>query len=815
MRNYILIGLFLMLGVVMQLSAQEKEKPAAPKVKQPLAYEAFFKKDMRKIGEVLPVYTDGKKYFLEIGKDVLGTDLLVSGIIVKGPWTGESTTLTDRISFSLGEKNQLVVMQEFLKSRIDSTKSDAELVEAFEASNMPSAKFSYPIHAFGAGKSGYIIDITKDVTSAGQLFAYPGLPWVNRPVANRSHLDTICVLERGVKFLTVHAQTDHMPGGFGMPGVDKHNTVRIEWTIQQLPESRMATRAADPRVGYAEISYQDFSKEPGTVKKGSIIRRWKLEVKPEDRAKYERGELVEPVEPIRVYLGHTLVGGYRRAAAEAVREWDAAFAAAGFKNVLRLQEGDAPSVWGYRTINCMMQPVVPKTNTVSDPRTGEILSGSIVVSMISLDANEGSAKTLLGAVEPLVFSDSLSALRHQLCRRQISEQLGITLGLLPNAVGRFAYTPAQLRNRNWVKENGISSTIMDGSLVNYVAQPEDGIAFADLFGHVSHYDRWALEYGYRIYPEGKEKEGLKALLMKAKDNTLLAYAPKGREQINPIDMSSDLFGAMDLGMKNLATSWKQVEQLSAKINGDEDTWDTYWEMSKALTGLYNAYMSVAFKQIGRVQLEPVIKGFNDRSWTDVPRSEQVRAMKFLEKHVFSGIPAWMQYSPMRGLTGYNGEETMTTILNLSCGSLTSPGTVEKLLLTERQQPGKAFTATELFKTLDRVVFDDFSASRPVDRYSRRAQFLFAKNLTEAYKGADVQKNMDTPVSGFMIMQMKKTLKAIDRLGRTHANADSRNHYRGLYVYMQQLLALEKDRDKKNANKEGAKSFTLYGLDNIE
>lgn len=57
MRNYILIGLFLMLGVVMQLSAQEKEKPAAPKVKQPLAYEAFFKKGMHKIGEVLPVYT--------------------------------------------------------------------------------------------------------------------------------------------------------------------------------------------------------------------------------------------------------------------------------------------------------------------------------------------------------------------------------------------------------------------------------------------------------------------------------------------------------------------------------------------------------------------------------------------------------------------------------------------------------------------------------------------------------------------------------------------------------------------------------------
>lgn len=813
MRNYILIGLFL-LGVVMQLPAQEKAAPAAPKAKQPLAYEAFFKKDMRKIGEILPVYTDGKNYFLEIGKDVLGTDLLVSGIIVKGPWTGESTTLTDRIRFSLGAKDQLEVLQEFLDSRIDSTKSDAGLVEAFEASNMPSTKFSYPIHAFGAGKNGYIIDITKDVTSAGQLFAYPGLPWVNRPVANRLLVDTVCLLDRGVKFLTTHAQTDYMQGGFGMPGMDKHNTVRIEWTIQRLPESRMAAREADPRVGYAEISYNDFSKDPTSVKKETIIRRWKLVVKPEDREKYERGELVEPADPILVYIDRTFVGGYRRVAAEAIQEWNAAFAAAGFKNVLRLQEGEAPSVWGYRTINCMMQPALGKTNTVSDPRTGEILGGSIIVSLITMDASEGSAKSLLGAVEPLVFSDSLSAVRHQLCRRQISEQFGMVLGLLPNAAGRFAYTPAQLRDKAWVKENGISSTIMDGCLVNFVAQPEDGIAFADLFGHVSHYDRWALEYGYRVYPAGKEKESSKALLMKAKDNSLLAYTLKARGQINPIDMTSDVFEAINLGMKNLATSWKQVEQLSATLD-KEDTWDNYWGMAQALTSQHNVYMSAAFNHIGKVQIEPVIKGFNDCSWTDMPRSEQARAVKFLEDHVFSGVPAWMQYSPMRGLTGYNGEETMTTILNLTCGLLTSPGVVEKLLLTERQQPGKAYTATELFRTLDRAVFNDFSTSRPVDRYSRREQFLFAKNLVEAYKAADVQKNMDTPVSGFMIMQMKKTLKAVDRLGRTHADTDSRNHYRGLYVYMQHLVNKEKDPGKEEAKKEEVKSFALDGLGNIE
>ena len=193
MKRYILLGLFLLLGAAMQLSAQEKKAaPAAPNAKQPLAYEAFVKQGMRKIGEVLPIYTNDKQYYLEIGKEDLSRDLLVSGVIVKGPWCGQSSAVTDRIRFVLGKENTLDVMQEVWDARIDSTLSDPSLVEAFEASNMPSVKFSLPIFAYGKDKNSYIIDITKDVTSAGKLFAFPDLLWVNRPVANRLTVDTVC-----------------------------------------------------------------------------------------------------------------------------------------------------------------------------------------------------------------------------------------------------------------------------------------------------------------------------------------------------------------------------------------------------------------------------------------------------------------------------------------------------------------------------------------------------------------------------------------------------------------------------------------------
>ena len=222
-------------------------------------------------------------------------------------------------------------------------------------------------------KNSYIIDITKDVTNAGKLFAFPDLQWVNRPVANRLIVDTVCPLQEGVKLLVVHSQTDRTKSGFGMPGIEKHNTVRIEWAIQRLPQAVMATREADPRVGYGTFAYADYSEDPLQVKNKSIIRRWRLEVKPEDRAKYENGELVEPAEPIRVYLNASVDGGYREAAVKAVGEWNEAFAAAGFKNVLQLQEGEAPAQWGYHSIVVSFLECLPKLYTVSNPYTGEII----------------------------------------------------------------------------------------------------------------------------------------------------------------------------------------------------------------------------------------------------------------------------------------------------------------------------------------------------------------------------------------------------------------------------------------------------------
>ena len=810
MRKYILLGLFLLVGMTTQLAAQDKKAaPAAPKAKQPLAYEAFFKQDMRKIGEILPIYTNDKQYYLEISKENLNRDLLVSGIIVNGPWSGESSTITDRVCFTLGKDGkQLDVMQEIWDVRIDSTKSDAGLVEAFKASNMPSVKWSLPVHAYGKDRNSYIVDITKDVTNSGKLFGFPNLQWVNRPVANRFSIDTIQVLKEGVKFLVIHSQTDRMKGGFGMPGFDKSNTVRIEWAIQRLPESRMVMREADPRVGYNAITYADYSEDPLQVKNKSIIRRWKLEVKPEDRAKYEAGELVEPAEPSLVYLDKTIAGGYRDAAKVAIEEWNEAFAAAGFKNVLQLQEGQAPVMWGYHTITCTFLECLPRTNTVSNPYTGEIIGANMVSSVLELRNNLPAAQFLLQAYEPKVFSDLENAVKHQMFRRQFAFQLGYALGLLPNDASRHAYAPAQLRDKEWVKENGISPSMMDCALVDYLAQPGDGIALEDLFGHVSHYDRWALEFGYRVYPEGQEDAGIRDLLMQAKDNAWLAYVPKAKNDLVPYDLSSDILTAVKLGMKNIDAAFAQIETLSAELE-KENSWSTYYQLTTGQLGLYNAFLGALRSHIGMVGVKPIIKGYNNEAWFFTPRSEQKAIADYLMEKVYSGVPAWMQHTRLRGLAGNSGEQTMTIAMKQNSAGLTNPNLLNRLLFAEREQAYKAYTAAELYGAIDRAVFDNFSTTAKIDRFKTRAQYLYAEAFVKNYVAVDVVKNMGDPVANFMVAQMRKTLSSIERLGKMHATAAGRAHYRGLHVYMTQLLtAEEQKKTERAAQKSKAPAKTL-------
>ncbi len=95
---------------------------------------------------------------------------------------------------------------------------------------------------------------------------------------------------------------------------------------------------------------------------------------------------------------------------------------------------------------------------------------------------------------------------------------------------------------------------MDYGRFNYVAQPGDGARLIPMIGP---YDKFAVEWGYKPFPEATTFDAEKAKLdeivaRQIKDVTLRFGDPTGSDpSAQTEDLGSDAVAATDLGLKNL------------------------------------------------------------------------------------------------------------------------------------------------------------------------------------------------------------------------------------------------------------------------
>lgn len=783
MRNmYNIITTFaLLLGVLCAgIPAGAQQAPA--KKNAPKTYEAFMKKDTRKMDGTFPVYRDAQKCYIEIPAKALGRDLLVSGFVEQGSYAGDVSSVTSLLVFNLGQNNTLETRQ-----IICSDRAEGDMAAAVEASSMQPVNFSYPIAAFGPNKDSYIIDITADVNASGKLFAFPNQTFVNKPAADRSGLDSTYVIRDGVKFISLHSQTDVIPGFLHIPPRDQHTTTLVEWTLQLLPERQVAAREADARVGYGQISFTDYDRNPQGIARVKQIKRWHLAVKPEDADRYRQGELVEPANPIRVYLDQTLSSATeRRAVSRAVEEWNRCFEAAGFKNALQVQEGQPEAAFAYHqivfTYNIKSTTVfVP----ISDPRTGEILCGLTSIGHPTIEEMALSTAMQIGGIHPEALTDSLCVVREECIRYTASNQLGRMLGLTPNLAGSAAYTTSQLRDAAWVRENGISASVTDGCVVDYAAQAEDGIALRDLFSKASRYDRWAIEWGYRQYPgmDAKaEKEALTALAAQVKDDDDLRFAAKGSVTYHvENDLGQNIVETAALGIKNLERVAPQIYEAFDQTS-PEGTWKDYTRYMAAFNTLYDSYIGGAISYIGGISQEPIIAGYNEQAWHYLPKQRAQETMNFLNRYLFQGAPAWRTDEQEVDVIGINKDSKTNAAIMQTCRALMSVNNLSHLLMAEEKIGTEAYTLNDMFGALDRHVFMNYSASKPLTRYQVLVQYNLVREFLSTYNKINAKKGNDA-LSYYMVNKGEEMKKQLDRLGKTHSDPASRRYYRGLSVFM--------------------------------
>ena len=345
----------------------------------------------------------------------------------------------------------------------------------------------------------------------------------------------------------------------------------LHYSLARLPEKTMATRPADPRVGYFTTTVADFTNDVARTPRERFINHWRLEKK--DPA----AELSEPVKPITYWLDRTIPLKYRDAITRGILEWNKAFEKIGFKNaiVVKVQPDDA----AFDTLDVGVTSVRWTVNAEPtygaigpshvDPRSGEILDAAISIESLSsrdlraarsqvLDLASGFdipallqapaselAPTARSSSRPLAFgadaqacmagdyeseqadygmdvlaargeldpdSPEADAFVQAYLTNVTMHEVGHTLGLRHNFRGSRLDTDQQLADPEFMKTHPLSASVMDYVPINL---PRPGEPAAKPFDNtLGPYDYWAIEYAYKPMPAGTTPEQEKAELLK-------------------------------------------------------------------------------------------------------------------------------------------------------------------------------------------------------------------------------------------------------------------------------------------------------------
>src|SRR6516165_1811191 len=284
-------------------------------------------------------------------------------------------------------------------------------------------------------------------------------------------------------------------------------TMREHYSFIQLPEDGYRPRAFDPRAGYFEVLYRDYSAPLGSPLDLRFIARHRLQKKDPSLA------VSEPVKPIVYYVDRGAPEPIRTALVEGASWWAQAFAAAGFRNAFRVEvmpEGADPMDVRYNTIQWVHRSTRGWSYGmgVTDPRTGEIIKGQVTLGSLRPRQDYLIAEALLapyktGVTVPTQLQEMVLARVRQLAAHEVGHTLGLAHNFAASAIAPG--TSVMDYPHPWIT--------LDGS-----GHPDLSHSYATGIGA---WDKVAIQYGYSQFaPGANEHAALDNILSKAQANGL-------------------------------------------------------------------------------------------------------------------------------------------------------------------------------------------------------------------------------------------------------------------------------------------------------
>ncbi|RXG15304.1 zinc-dependent metalloprotease [Leeuwenhoekiella aestuarii] len=703
-------------------------------------YDKVITKEAVSDSGLFTIHKVDEDYFYEIPDSLFTREMLMVSRIAKtasglGFGGGKANTQVLR-----WEKRDKKVLLRVVSHQIFAADS-LPIYEAVNNSNFEPVLFSFDVKTVGKDSTSTVIQVNDLYTDDVQAMGIPSYYREEYKVRNvdkgRGYIESLKSYPLNIEARHVKTYNAGNP-----PSNESVGSITVEMSNSMvlLPKKPMERRYFDKRVGWFARGQVDYGLDAQESKTVRYLDRWRLEVKPEDEAKFKAGELVEPKKQIVYYIDRATPKKWIPFIKQGIEDWQVAFEAAGFKNAIIAKE--APSVaedpeWSpedvrFSTVRYLASPI-PNANGphVSDPRSGEILESDInwYHNVMTLLRNWYFVQT--AAINPeargVAFKDEIMG---RLIRFVSSHEVGHTLGLPHNMGSSVAYPVDSLRSKSFTEKYGTAPSIMDYARFNYIAQPGDeGVS---MMPNIGIYDKYAINWGYRPILDKKgmeEKPILDQWILEHAGDPMYRFGAQQWDIVDPSsqteDLGDDAVKASNYGIENLKRIVPNLIKWTAEDGKNYDDLETLYGQVLAQ---FNRYMGHVSNNIGGVYEYNKTYDQEGVVYIPVPKERQKESMEFLQNQLFT-TPEWMVDTQILNRIESDGNlERVRSVQERTLNNVLDFGRMGRMIENETLNGKSAYTLTEMMNDLRSGIFSELRSGKKIDTYRRNLQRAYVERL---------------------------------------------------------------------------------------
>ncbi|MCM1503211.1 MAG: zinc-dependent metalloprotease [Bacteroidales bacterium] len=632
-----------------------KGKDVKTEAKSVSEYEKLFKDKKFKTAKgffTIHLSEDGK-LIVELPKDMIGRDMLITSAVDQTSNGGDAVVgymSPKAIPVSFDATDSLVLLRERLPYRYE---ADDIQSSALQKSHIGAIIATFPIKTLSPDSLAYVFDATQYFSSYDKRLdpvdpygadSFEGL--VSTRLTQKSNLSILLDVQGFKDNISILGyETYSMDQSvFGMKAADDNTnlTVILRRSVLLLPEKVMPSRIADPRLGVISSSAKMFTGGQGS-KTVYCADRWRI----------------TPEHSMVFYVDTLFDSRMREAITAGVLKWNRAFEQIG--------RGDLISVMPYPSddpdfdandlrYSCIKyepsQNSRIRSNTWTDPRSGEILCATVYVPFDALRAIHTKMFFEIGAADPSVRgTDNNIPVVYEGLQADVTREIGKCLGLDRNLAASYSIPVDSLRSPSFTSTIGLSGSIMDELPYNYAAVEGDKeIGVKLVHTELGDYDMYAVKWLYCTVPgavsSADETAYLDSLVTASRNNPYCLYVRKPSNMSDPRYYMDPRCKTDDLGDDNVKSARLRLDnarhvisRMSGWLGGKDPKYQFRMQLNvRFVENSFYVYADL-MKNLGGFYLSEIKDGDGIPAYIPVPASVQRDVMKLLLDEI--GNMSWL------------------------------------------------------------------------------------------------------------------------------------------------------------------------------